>query len=270
MSPSSVTSLVAFVSALSAAVIWLGWVGRPTARLPPGAIAHSDTRATRSTRHLDEWVGLLLVAPFRRGRTPLPTATGWHSRIGAAVIAVVPALLVRPALAPIAIIGGLAWPSRRRSRDRRRRADTVDRALPDMVDLLSLAIGAGCNPLLAITAVASRIDGPLAVELATVLRDVTRGQRLADALDDVPARAGESIRPVITALVASERYGTPLLDALNRVAADVRSTRRQHDEARARQAPVKLLFPLITCTLPAFALLTIAPLIAGGVRSLRV
>jgi hypothetical protein len=32
---------------------------------------------------------------------------------------------------------------------------------------------------------------------------------------------------------------------------------------------VKLLFPLVLCTLPAFALLTVVPLLAGSLRSLR-
>ena len=39
--------------------------------------------------------------------------------------------------------------------------------------------------------------------------------------------------------------------------------------AREVGVPVKLLFPLVGCTLPAFALLTVAPLIAGAVRSLH-
>ena len=37
----------------------------------------------------------------------------------------------------------------------------------------------------------------------------------------------------------------------------------------ARRLPVHLLFPLVLCTLPAFGLLTVAPLLAGGLRSLR-
>ena len=40
-------------------------------------------------------------------------------------------------------------------------------------------------------------------------------------------------------------------------------------EEAARRIPVKLLFPLVGCTLPAFALLTVAPLVAGALRSLR-
>ena len=40
-------------------------------------------------------------------------------------------------------------------------------------------------------------------------------------------------------------------------------------EEAVRKVPVKLLFPLVTCTLPAFALLTVAPLVAGALRQLR-
>jgi hypothetical protein len=37
----------------------------------------------------------------------------------------------------------------------------------------------------------------------------------------------------------------------------------------ARRLPVKLLFPLVLCTLPAFALLTVVPLLVGSLRELR-
>ena len=47
----------------------------------------------------------------------------------------------------------------------------------------------------------------------------------------------------------------------------VTGTRRA--ASSARRVPVTLLFPLVFCTLPAFALLTVAPLLAGGLRSLR-
>ena len=102
-----------------------------------------------------------------------------------------------------------------------------------------------------------------------MLDDVDHGRRLADALDDVPARAGEAARPLTAALVASERYGAPVVTGLERLADDVRRDRRRRAEEAARRVPVKLLFPLVTCTLPAFALLTVAPLIAGTLGSLR-
>ena len=85
----------------------------------------------------------------------------------------------------------------------------------------------------------------------------------------MPARAGEAPRPLVAALVASDRYGAPLADNLARLADEVRRDRRRRAEEAARRVPVKLLFPLVTCVLPAFALLTVAPLLAGALRSLR-
>jgi tight adherence protein C len=104
--------------------------------------------------------------------------------------------------------------------------------------------------------------------LSRVSDEAAKGRRLGDALDDLPARVGEAVRPLSTALVASERYGAPLAEGLERLADEVRRDRRRRAEEAARKVPVKLLFPLVTCTLPAFGLLTVAPLIAGAVPSL--
>ena len=71
------------------------------------------------------------------------------------------------------------------------------------------------------------------------------------------------------ALAGSERSGAPLGTALDRLADEVRRDRRRRAVDAARRVPVKLLFPLVSCTLPAFGLLTVAPLIASAVRSLR-
>jgi tight adherence protein C len=161
----------------------------------------------------------------------------------------------------------LPWVVRRRNA--RRRAAALAADLPEVVDLLVLAVSAGLTVPLAVAAVALRAEGPLATELARVLDETAHGRRLADALDDLPARAGETLRPLSAALVASERYGAPIGTGLERLAREVRRDRRRRAEEAARRVPVKLLFPLVTCTLPAFALLTVAPLIAGTLGSLR-
>jgi len=171
--------------------------------------------------------------------------------------------------APVAGVVGWCLPVLRVRRDERRRMAALAADVPDVVDLFVLAVGAGLTVALAVATVARRAAGPLGAELRRVCDEVTVGRRLADALDDVPARAGEAVRPLVAALVASERYGAPLTSSLERLAGDVRRQRRRRAEEAARRIPVKLLFPLVGCTLPAFALLTVAPLIAGAVRSLR-
>ena len=134
---------------------------------------------------------------------------------------------------------------------------------------MALAVDAGLTVPLAVAGVARRAQGPLGAELRRVCDEHRLGRRLADALDDLPGRTGDAVRPLVTALVASERYGAPLAGGLVRLADDVRRQRRRRAEEAARRVPVKLLFPLVTCTLPAFALLTVAPLVAGALRQLH-
>lgn len=159
---------------------------------------------------------------------------------------------------------------RRATQARLERARIVE-AIPDVVDLFSVAVAAGLNVRLAVAAVASRAPpGPVAEALGEVEAEVGRGgARLADVLERLPESLGEPIRPLSRALVDAERYGAPLGAGLERLADDARRARQQRAEEAARRIPVHLLLPLVACILPAFGLLTVAPLIAGGLRALR-
>ena len=172
-------------------------------------------------------------------------------------------------VAVVIVLLACAAPMLAARRAARARALEVLRTLPEVVDLVLLAVGAGLTVPMAVEAVARRARGPIADELRTALDEVALGRRLGDALADVPSRTGEVVRPLLDALVASDRYGAPLSDALARLAAEVRADRRRRAEEAARKVPVKLLFPLVCCVLPAFGLLTLAPLIAGAVAALR-
>ena len=157
-----------------------------------------------------------------------------------------------------------------RHRALRREAVALTSELPDVVDLLAVAAASGCNVLLAIEAVTANQRGPAAILLADALTAQAGGERLADALAAIPgsldSAAADAMRPLVAVLVDSERYGTPLVPSLERVATDVRLHRQRRAEERARRTPVRLLLPLVLCVLPAFALLTVAPLLAGIAR----
>jgi tight adherence protein C len=202
----------------------------------------------------------------RAGRPPAPASA---RRLGTALVAAVAVVPVVPLAAPPVALVVWFLPRARARRGEARRLAALAADLPDVVDLLTLAVGAGLTVQLAVANVGRRGTGPLAVELRRVVDEVSLGRRLSDALDDLPSRAGEAVRPMVAALVASERYGAPLQASLDRLADEVRRDRRRRAEETARKVPVKLLFPLVACTLPAFGLLTVAPLIASAVRSLR-
>jgi tight adherence protein C len=198
----------------------------------------------------------------RRGRA--------RAGIAALVIASIAAGAVWPPLAvvsPAVAIGRRRWIAARRRRLARTAAAN---ALPDVVDLLVVAIGAGLTPTLAVRQLAALAPPPFAAAFAEVDRRVGHGQRLADALTALVDDVGEPIRPVVASIASAERYGAPLGPTLELLAHEARHERRRRAEEVARTLPVKLCFPLVGCILPAFVLLTIAPLIAGALRSLTV
>lgn len=180
------------------------------------------------------------------------------------------ALVAAAGPAGLVLAGGIAAGAvhRRRLAARTRQVE-LHRAIPDTIDLIALAIDGGMTVALAVRAVARVGPGPMAAALGRVAAAADRGERLADALDRVPGWLGESTRPLVVALASAERHGGPVLPTLHRLAVDARADNRRRAEEEARRMPVVLLFPLVACILPAFALLTVAPLIAGSLQQLH-
>jgi hypothetical protein len=151
-----------------------------------------------------------------------------------------------------------------RARSRARRADLVlESELPVGLDLLGVAVGAGCTPYLAVEIAARWAPSHLRARLESVPRACGLGESFAGALEALAA-ATPRLRPLADALLASDRLGAPVGDALARLAAEERSVLRRRAETAARTVPVRLLFPLVFLVLPAFGLLTVVPTLVSG------
>lgn len=198
-----------------------------------------------------------VVVPGRR-RGLHPVLGGLRSvHVGWWAAAAVAVLLIGPVPALVGVGVGVVlrrWRSLRRSRLERAE---LHRSLPDVVDLLRIGAEAGLTVSMALDAVAEHGVGPLAEGAGAVMDRVGRGVRLVDALDGL--RLDPVVSPLVDALVDAERYGTPLAEALTRVAVDSREQRRRHAELRARRLPVQLLAPLVVCALPATVVLAVVP-----------
>ena len=227
------------------------------------------------------WSGLVLAAGWRarpRRRPELPRSShlspspahAGRARVGAVVLATVVMALLHPVLAPVPALVAIGGP---RYRDlqagRRARAAVVD-DLPDVVDLLVLAAGSGLTAVLAVEAVGRRAHGPVGAALADASRRIRLGEAPARAFQGLPAATDhpDAVRPLARALRTAVEEGVPLEPALRRVAADVRLRHRRAAEEAARRVPVRLLFPLVACTLPAFVALSVVPLLVVGLESL--
>jgi tight adherence protein C len=249
-------------------VLAWAWRSRPRRRLDL-AIAHlSAEPASIALGARVDRVARPLGAALRRvaRRPPDRAADRW---VGVVAIVAAIATIATPVLGGLCIAVGAALPPLRRRREARRHTDAVLDELPQVVDLLSLAAGSGLTALLAVGVAAERCEGPVGTALARARRTVELGGPPEPAFGAVISELGEPVRPLVSALLASIRDGSPLEGALERAGHEARAVRRRRAEAVARKVPVRLLFPLVLCTLPAFALLTVVPLLMAALGSLH-
>ncbi|MDE0615929.1 MAG: hypothetical protein F4124_02340 [Acidimicrobiia bacterium] len=223
------------------------------------------------------WASVVVLWGWRRRprqvRSPIPDPKRVGSSTKATALGVAMAIVIAVAVHPVVGvgIGLLVWisPHRQRARQQRRRQAEVLEELPEAVDLLRLAISSGLNIHQAVFAVGDRLGGPVGLGLAGASWRVRTGMRLADALETLPDSVGEPVRPLVRVLIDGDRYGTNLEPALEQLAADSRLLRRRRAEELARRLPLRLLLPLVFCILPAFILLTLAPVLAETLAILR-
>lgn len=169
----------------------------------------------------------------------------------------------------VALTGGWTLRRRRRFAVARREREAAESAMPDAIELLVLCVRAGCSPTQAVVELVARAPPPLRSLFAAVELQLHRGRTLADALGALAERAGPLGRELARTIAAADRDGLPLAPVLDRLVGDARTARRRLGDAAARRLPVRLTFPLVTCTLPSFVLLTIAPAVLGAVSTLR-
>ena len=189
-------------------------------------------------------------------------------------------------LPPWPMVGhGLCWPLSRSApilwvrATRRRIVQEVERDLPLMLELLATLAesGSGFDSALGKILDAQPQVRTLASEFRIYQREMTVGvprlqglRRLAGRLDI------GSVAIFVSALVQSEQIGASIANTLRLQAEELRNRRREQVLILAQALPVKLVFPLVLCFLPAIFVSTLGPTLAqllkvvdgvlGGVR----
>lgn len=140
------------------------------------------------------------------------------------------------------------------------RAEAIQLALPDSLDLLTITVEAGLAFDAALAQVARNTEGPLADELFRVLKEMQIGMGRAEALKAVADRVNVSdLRQFVTAMVQADAFGIPIGNVLRVQANEMRLKRSQRAEEKAQKVPVKILFPLIFCILPVLFIVVMGP-----------
>jgi tight adherence protein C len=170
-----------------------------------------------------------------------------------------------PSLSGVSLIvlaGALAWfgPAVVVERRAQRRLDSVDRDLPELIDLLTATIEAGLGFAGSLQLVADRFHGPLGQELRLTLHEQSMGLSTEQALENLLERCDTpSIRAFSRAVSQGETLGVSIGAMMRNLATETRKRRRQLATEQVQKAPVKMLFPLVFCIFPAMFVVLLFP-----------
>lgn len=140
---------------------------------------------------------------------------------------------------------------------------SIQRALPYVLDLLTLSVEAGLDFMTAIKRILDyRAMDPLGEELLRMFREVQIGKTRRDALKNMATRVMHpDLNGVIHALVQADELGVSIGSILRIQADQMRQKRFMRAEKLAQEAPVKMLFPLIFFIFPAVFIVLLGPVL---------
>jgi tight adherence protein C len=145
----------------------------------------------------------------------------------------------------------------------RQRQERIRRSVPDALDLMVVCVEAGVSLDAALLRVSREIrmaHTDLAHELAVVNRKTNAGIPRENALRSLWQRTGvEELRTLVSSMIQSEKWGTSIATVLRVAAETLRRKRRQTAEKKAKQAPLKMTFPLVLFILPALFIVIMGP-----------
>ena len=144
-----------------------------------------------------------------------------------------------------------------------KRTHAIRKGLPDALDLLVICAEAGLTVDAAFGRVAREL-GKAYPELGDefALTSIELGfltdRRLA--FENLAKRIDiDSIRGVVTTMIQTEKYGTPLASALRVLSAEFRNERMMRAEEKAARLPAIMTIPLILFLLPVLFIVILGP-----------
>jgi tight adherence protein C len=142
----------------------------------------------------------------------------------------------------------------------RNRQNEISRALPDVLDMLTIGVEAGLAFESALLRVGDRWQNALTHEFRRAVAEMRIGTARDIALTRMADRAGvQELSAFVAILIQSDQLGVGIAQVLHAQAAEMRVRRRQRAEELARKAGVKMVFPLVFLIFPALFVVVLGP-----------
>jgi tight adherence protein C len=161
------------------------------------------------------------------------------------------------------VIAGYKGPETFLKNKAKKRTDAIRKGLPDALDLLVICAEAGLTVDAAFNRVAKELGRAypeLGDEFALTAIELSFLTERRQAFENFAYRVDlDAVRGVVTTMIQTERYGTPLASALRVLSAEFRNERMMRAEEKAARLPAIMTVPLILFILPVLFIVILGP-----------
>ena len=198
-------------------------------------------------------------------RAVLPVVLGIVGLLAIYVINIFPEWGPMYRLGAVATLIGLGYkgPELFLSNKASKRTAEIQKGLPDALDLLVICAEAGLTVDASFNRVAKELGRAypeLGDEFALTAIELSFLNERRQAFNNLAYRVDlEAVKGVVTTMVQTERYGTPLASALRVLSAEFRNERMMRAEEKAARLPAIMTVPLILFILPVLFIVILGP-----------
>ncbi len=140
------------------------------------------------------------------------------------------------------------------------RQEEIVKTLPDVLDLLRIAVEAGLGFEAAMAKVAEKWDNEIAKGFTRVLQEIRLGKPRVEAMREMELNMGvPDMTSFVAAVIQATTLGVSISQVLQIQSDQMRIRRRQRAEQKAQQAPIKMLFPMVFLIFPALFIVLLGP-----------
>ncbi|ATW04129.1 type II secretion system F family protein [Sphingopyxis sp. BSNA05] len=144
-----------------------------------------------------------------------------------------------------------------------KRTDLIRKGLPDAIDLLVICAEAGLTVDSAFARVSKELGTAypeLADEFSLTSIELGFLTERRQAFENLAYRVAlDHIKGVVTTMIQTEKYGTPLASSLRVLSAEFRNDRMMRAEEKAARLPAIMTIPLILFILPTLFIVILGP-----------
>ena len=171
--------------------------------------------------------------------------------------------LKRFMLIAVSLIGSYKAPDIFLSNKTTKRTNAIRKGLPDALDLLVICAEAGLTVDAAFQRVARELGKAypeLGDEFALTAIELAFLAERRQAFENLATRVKlDAVKGVVTTMIQTEKYGTPLASALRVLSAEFRNERMMRAEEKAARLPAIMTVPLILFILPVLFVVILGP-----------